>query len=112
AGVGSEFSYKNFSFNILFNGKKGGDVLSLSHGTMSASGGLKNTLAYRYEGVIREGVKLDNNGNYVPNDVRSDAASYWRGVYQRYNTETNTFDTSYIKLGEVRMAYNFPSSIL
>jgi outer membrane receptor protein involved in Fe transport len=112
AGVGSEFIYRNFSFNILFNGKKGGDVLSLTHGTLAETGGLIKTLPYRYEGVIGDGVKLDGNGNYVPNDIRIDAASYWRGIYNRANAETNTFDTSFIKLGEVRMAYKFPSSLL
>lgn len=112
AGIGSEFSYKNFRFNILFDGKKGGDVISLTHGTLAASGGLTKTLPYRYDGVVGEGVKLGDNGNYVPNDIRIDAPTYWRGVYRRFNAETNTFDTSFVKLRELRMAYSLPSNLL
>ena len=109
AGIGNELSYKNFSFSFLFDGRKGGDIYSLTHATMAASGGLTKTLPYRYEGVVGEGVMLNDDGNYVPNNVRIDAPTYWRGIYRRFNAETNTIDASFIKLREVRIAYNLPA---
>ena len=112
AGFGSEFSYKGLSFSFLFDGRMGGKVFSLSHATMSASGGLKKTLPYRYDGVVGDGVMLDDNGEYVPNNVKIDAPTYWRGMYRRYNAETNTLDASFLKLREMRLEYALPTKWL
>ncbi len=112
AGIGTEVAFRNWSLNVLFDGRKGGKVYSLAHATMMASGGLKETLNYRYEGVIGDGVMLDESGNYVPNTVRIDAPTYWRGIYRRFNAETNTLDASFIKLRELRLEYNLSPAFL
>jgi len=112
AGIGNEFSYKNFSLSFLFDGRKGGDIYSLTHATTAASGGFKKTLPHRYDGVVGDGVMLNDNGVYVPNTVRIDAPTYWRGIYRRFNAETNTIDASFIKLREFRLAYTLPASFL
>jgi TonB-linked SusC/RagA family outer membrane protein len=111
-GVMNSFRFANFNLNILFDGKIGGTIYSLTHATGSEAGSLDNTLPGREEGLIGDGVKLDSDGKYVPNDVRVPAYTYYRDHLNRVNAETNSFDATYFKLRELSFGYSLPSNLL
>ncbi len=67
-------------------------------------------------GVVGPGVKYDAEGNLVPNDVpvpsRDYFYAYFGNGFQRDNIEASVFDASFVKLREVRLAYQFPTKVL
>ena len=53
------------------------------------------------------------NGSYRPNDVPvASMQHYWSQLDNTISPENNTFDASYVKLREVRIAYNFPKRLV
>src|SRR5699024_1772392 len=65
----------------------------------------------RYNGIIGNGVVLNQDGTYSPNTQLTDARSYYYTHFHRDNLESNTFSTDYIKLREMRIDYTIPSEI-
>lgn len=107
-GVFNEFVYKNFRFNFLLDGQKGGMIYSQSHHKMMEQGKLKSTIPGREEGfIIGDGVVESGNG-YVPNTKQVTVGDYYADFYRRANIESNTFDASFLKLREVRLEYTLP----
>ncbi|WP_460687516.1 SusC/RagA family TonB-linked outer membrane protein [Niabella aquatica] len=111
-GWGNEFGYKNFRFNFLFDGQWGGVGYSLTHAVLIEEGKLKKTIPGRYNGIIGDGVVDNGNGNYTPNKIVVDAASYYGAHFTRDNLESNTFSTDFIKLREVRIEYALPARMV
>ncbi len=82
-------------------------------------GKLTNTLEGRYDGIVAPGVNIvgtDSDGNAVcrPNGtVTSNIYSYYQ-TYKasRYNFEEYIYDSSYLKLKEIRIEYRFPDSLM
>ncbi len=111
--AGSEFKYKNFRFNFLFDGQFGAVAYSLTHAVLMEEGKLKKTLPGRYNGIVGQGVVLDATGKYVPNTtVATNIQSYYDAHFNRDNVEANTFSTDFIKLREVRADYTIPASLI
>jgi TonB-linked SusC/RagA family outer membrane protein len=108
ASVGNEFTYKNFRFNILFDGQFGGKAYSLTNAIGMENGKLAATLPGRYNGLIGKGVKMVD-GKYVPNDIIAENIWTYYGQYGRENLEANVFRTDFIKLREARIDYRFPA---
>ena len=132
--------YKNWSFAMQWDGKVGGKTYSQSHHKMCEQGHIKETLNGRkpgtslyldindpdvlalfkaqkitpIEGVycIAPGVVDNGDGTYSPNQKIVTLESYYKEYYRIGNVETNTFDTSYLKLREVRIDYNLPKKWL
>lgn len=112
-GFSNSLKYKNLTFNFTFEGQYGGQVYSLSHAVLAYSGKLTNSLEGRYDGLVGQGVMLNAEGQYVKNTaVADDLQRYYGLLYRRENTENNTFDTSFIKLREVRLEYSLPKKWL
>ena len=67
----------------------------------------------RYDGLVHPGVNVSADGVYSPNStITTDAVDYYNTViYPRGNTESNVFDTSYLKLKELRVEYLLPRSL-
>ena len=113
SGLYNSIKYKNFTFNFTFDAQYGGQIYSLSHSILSYSGKLTNSLDGRYDGIVGDGVMMNADGQYVKNTVVADDMRQYYGIlYKRENTEYNTFDTSFIKLREVKLEYKFPSKLL
>lgn len=111
-GIFNEFVYKNFRFNFLIDGQKGGMIYSQTHHKMMEQGKLKKTLPGREEGfIIGDGVVEDASG-YKPNTKKVTVGAYYGDYYRRANVESNTFDASFLKLREVRLEYNIPKKVL
>jgi len=111
-GIGSQFNYKNFGFSFLFDGQFGGVGYSLTHAVLMEEGKLKKTLPGRYNGIIGNGVVLNDDGSYSKNTTVATAANYYRAHFTRDNLESNTFSTDFIKFREARIDYTLPPSVL
>jgi Outer membrane receptor proteins, mostly Fe transport len=136
AGLYNEFSYKNFTLSILLDGQVGGKMYSHSHHKMTEQGKLAHTLNGRLPGteyymskddpriaeaglspqdgmyMIAPGVVRNADGTYSKNTKVVTVESYYKEYYRMANVETNTFDTSFLKLREMRLEYKLPGSTL
>src|SRR5690606_23091221 len=83
---GNRFKYKQFSFNILFDGQFGGKAYSLTHAVGMEEGKLKNTIPGRYNGIIGNGVIEDADGSFRQNDV---VATNIRDYYYKHFNRDN-----------------------
>jgi hypothetical protein len=112
-GFLNEFSYKNFRFSVLVDGQYGGIIYSQTHHKMMEQGKLKSTLPGREEGfIIGDGVVLNADGTYSPNETKVIPAAYYAEYYRRANIESNSFDASFLKLRETRIEYTLPPALL
>ncbi len=117
AGMTHTFSYKNISLNMTFSAQWGGNTFSVTNFALSYQGKLKNSLAGRYDGLVHPGVNAVDNGSgnvtYAKNEtVTKDISTYYnKYVWVRDNTRNNTFDTSFLKLKEVRLNYGLPDNL-
>ncbi|MCX8522972.1 SusC/RagA family TonB-linked outer membrane protein [Chryseobacterium formosus] len=114
AGIQNEFKYKNFTVSFSFDGQYKGMAYSQSHHKMSEQGKLGHTLAGRDNPgglIIGNGVVQNPDGSFSPNTKGILASAYYADYYRRANVETNTFDTSFIKLRDARIAYTFPKNV-
>ncbi len=113
-GIYNTFTYKGFKLGFLFDIRVGGEIYSRTNVIGNEAGQLEQSLPGRENGYVGEGVMLDSDGNFVPNDVNIPAERYWGGgsFYRRANVENSTFDASFTKLREVQLGYVFPNRIL
>ncbi|MFC3197568.1 SusC/RagA family TonB-linked outer membrane protein [Parapedobacter deserti] len=112
AGIKNTLNYKTWSLGFLFDGRLGGTIYSFTHVTGTEAGSLSNTLPGREEGIVGDGVVLNDDGTYSPNTERVSAYAYYRGFYRRPNVESNSFDASFIKLRELTLGYRLPSKLI
>jgi hypothetical protein len=112
ASIGSEFSYRRFSFGFLFDGQFGGKAYSMTNGILTEGGKLTSTLPGRYNGMIGNGVKLQDDGSYVPNDVIAENIWTYYTQFGRDNVEANVFSTDFIKLREARIDFSLPDRLI
>ncbi len=130
-GLNNRFSYKNFSFSFLLDMKKGGSVFSLdqyygygtgiyanSVGNNDLGNPVRNTLADG-GGVILNGVMANpaytpTNGaaQYITNTTRLDKSESSQVLGTDPPAAEFVYDAGFIKLREVAITYNFPSSLL
>ena len=120
-GLNNTFTYKNVALSFLIDAKHGGDVLSidmyygLATGLYQESAGL-NELGNPVRsdvadggGILLEGVNADG----AVNKTRLNMLDYPQAGTQTVGpTHRYVYDASYVKLREVLMTYNLPSSIL
>lgn len=113
ASIGNEFRYKQFRLNVLFDGQFGGVAYSLTHAVLAEEGKLTKTLPGRYNGIIGNGVIMNGDGSYRPNDVMAtNIQAYYNEHFKRDNVESNTFSTDFVKLREMRFDYVLPKGLL
>lgn len=109
----NEFIYRNFSMSFLFDGQYGGLVYSQTHHKMSEQGKLTHTLRGREDGfIVGEGVIDNGDGTYSANTKQVNLADYYADYYRRANVESNSFDATFIKLREFRLAFTVPANFL
>lgn len=115
AGLQNMFRYKNFSLSLSFDGQYGGMAYSQSHHKMSEQGKLTNTLPGRDNPngtIVGQGVVRNTDGSFSPNTKAVALHTYYGDYYRRANVETNSFDTSFIKLREANIAFQFPQEVV
>lgn len=114
-GFSTQLRYKNLSLGLVFTGQYGGHCYSVTNFSLSYQGKLTNSLEGRYDGLVVEGVHASTvNGvtTYSKNKTITPSAEVYYNTYvwNRNNTEENTFNTSFLKLKEVRLDYHIPAS--
>lgn len=103
-GWGNTLSYKNFNLYLLFSGRFGGEVLSMTqlvtdlYGVSERSGGAREN-----GGVAVNGV--DQNGNPIS---KVDAESWYRTTGGRQGiSEAGVYDATVVKLRSLSLGYTF-----
>lgn len=136
AGLHNEFSYKNVKFSFSIDGQWKGIAFSQSHHKLTELGKLKHTLNGRLPGthyymdasdpriaaagltplsgvyMIGDGVIDNGDGTYRKNDKVVTCERWYYNYYRLANVEENSFDTSFLKLRELRLEYAFPKTLL
>lgn len=113
-GFNNKFSYKGFSANLLVDWRYGGVITSRIKALGSTAGVLEETLVGREEGIIGQGIKnagTPENPNYIANDVRVAASTYYNAYYDRGNEAIPIYSASYVKLRQVGIYYAFNQSV-
>jgi hypothetical protein len=112
-GINNSFSYKGFDFNFLVDIRKGGVINSQTVSIVRGSGLAAETAVNDRTPFIDPGVIRNADGTFRPNDKTvASVQQYWSQLDNSVSPENNIFDGSYSKLREVRLAYNFPKSLV
>jgi TonB-linked SusC/RagA family outer membrane protein len=140
AGVYNTFTYNKLSFGFLFDGSFGGKIFSRTHALMNTAGGITNNndpnlpissldgreiydISYDTDGapvydlidaggVVGPGVDIDGGENTTSVSPRDYFYAYYGNGFRRDNIESALFDATYVKLREVRIAYQFDNEAL
>jgi len=111
--MGHQFRYKQFSMSFLVDAQYGAVGYSLTAAVLAEQGKTTNTLPGRYNGIIGNGVIMNTDGTYRPNDVvAQDISTYYNAHYGRDNVEGATYSTDFIKLREARLDYSLSPKML
>ena len=104
----NSFSFKGFTLSAMMEYRHKGDIFSNTVTATLARGVTKDPVIDRELTFIMPGVKEDG----TPNDRQITAADYFFSGYQGATNLPNVFDGSMIRLREVSLAYQVPSSLM
>lgn len=109
-GWANQFKFGSFSLNTLLDVRRGGKIYSVTNMFGEYAGVLESSLRGREEdwdkpGVLFEGIDIATG---QPNTRRVSAETFFHGLFRF--TERYVYDASYVKLRELRVSYDLPSS--
>ena len=109
AGITNSISYKGLQLGFLIDMQDGGVYYGRGFQTALYAGTPIETIAnnQREVGVVLEGVHADG----TVNDINLDSQTYNR-LKRRTPGDHTTFDASFVKLREISLGYNLPSSVV
>lgn len=109
AGLYSSLTYKSFNLSFLLDMQNGGVIFLRGYQTALYAGTMEVTAAngIRENGIVLEGVWEDG----TPNDIVLDAKNYSR-LQRRTPGDHTVFDASFVKLREVSIGYDLPSTLV
>jgi TonB-linked SusC/RagA family outer membrane protein len=109
ASINNEFSYKNLSFSFLIDGRKGGEMFSVTKWFGEYSGIAESTVkgGIRENGLIMDGIDV-NTG--LKNAVKIDPQDWYGNDIWQF-VEPGVIDGSFVKLREVVFGYRVPLKI-
>ena len=107
-GFSNEFRYKDFSLDILVDGKFGNSIFSVMEVYATRLGLMKSTLAGRENGLLLEGVTKTGDKYSYTVPVANLRAAYYNS--QNRYTELFVHDASFVKLRQVILSYRLPVS--
>lgn len=111
-GLLNTFRYKNINLKILIDGQIGGEAFNWTSSELAAYGSLEQTLEGR-DGMILDAVAntgTSDNPVYEKNTAEISSHDYWaklQGI-----PAAHVEDLTNIRLREVTLSYNLPSSLL
>lgn len=113
----NSFSYKGLTLNVMMEYRHKGAIYSTTVPSTLARGVTKDPVVDRELSFIMPGVRqngVDDMGEpiYIPNDQQITASDYFFGGYHLGADEANVFDGSTIRLREVSLAYQLPSTLI
>lgn len=104
----NSFSYKGFTLNAMLEYRHKGAVFSNTVTATLARGVTKDPVVDREFAFIMPGVKEDG----TPNDIMITASDYFFSGYQGATDEPNVFDGSMVRLRELSLGYELPSTLM
>jgi len=123
--LGSNFRWKNFRFNFLFEWKEGGDKYSWQRYILNRMGQSDYTMQFRdgengehlFDGVMEN---PDNPGQYIPNTQVADFSPESNTGYRYFNwtsrgrrtAENLLQDASWVKLRNIGVSYDVAGHFL
>ena len=114
-GIGNNFSYKGFNFSFQVDARFGGQIYSGTNNAMQLAGNADATAP----GGVRNDFVVDGvvaNGNsYAVNEKAISQQRYWETISSTGNLgiiEANIYDASNIRVRNMQLNYNVPSSFL
>lgn len=114
-GLNTSLRFKGLTLSAMFSYQWGGNRFSVTHGILSYQGKLKNSLYGRYDGFVAKGVNVvdPETGEYQLNEtITSNVYTYYQArTLDRYNGRAHTFNTSFLKLKELRLDYSLPEAL-
>lgn len=113
-GLTTRLRYRNLTLSMVFTAAYGGHCFSVTNFSLSYQGKLKNSLEGRHDGLVVEGVRMGADGSYSKNTtIVPNIETYYNAyVWNRNNTEENTFSTSFLKFKELRLDYRLSPRLL
>lgn len=108
-GITNNFSYKGIGLSFLFDSQQGGQIVSFTLASLKGSGALKETAVDREKPRIIDGVFLNADGSYTPNNIQIDAQNYFN---QGLQTDLNVYGATVYRLREASLSYSLPKSLL
>jgi TonB-linked SusC/RagA family outer membrane protein len=121
-GLSNNFSFKNFSLNVLFDWKQGGDIFSSTVGNMISRGVTRDTEDREFV-IVAPGVLGDINtlkplfgadGKIIRNNVAITYEDHFfnNGMGPGGVAEGSVLDATVLRLREVSLSYELPKSLL
>lgn len=132
ASLGNSLTYKDFSFNFLFDMQMGGQIFSLDMWYGMATGLYPETAegnerdpivgevdngdgTYSYDpesgGILLDGV-VEYNGEYIKNTKRIWGDDYYADGEATSPNARYIYDATYVKLREISFSYQLPKKYL
>jgi outer membrane receptor protein involved in Fe transport len=108
-GVTNTFNYKGIGLSFLFDSQQGGQLVSFTVASLKGAGALKETAVDREKPRIIDGVFLNADGSYTPNNIQIDAQNYFN---QGLQTDLNVYGATAYRLREASLSYALPKNIL
>jgi TonB-linked SusC/RagA family outer membrane protein len=111
-GLNSSFNYRGINLSFLLSGQYGGELYSLTNTFGKYSGMMDETVAgnIRQLYMIADGVRLNDEGVYVPNDVEISPVDFFASMFG--HGRAFVYDASFIKLREISLGYTLPRSLI
>ncbi|MBL7696818.1 MAG: SusC/RagA family TonB-linked outer membrane protein [Chitinophagaceae bacterium] len=104
-GITNSFTYQNFDFSFLVDGRFGGEMISASDAIMAADGTPQYTASHREAGSwLLPAVQEDGSKNATP----IDAETFWTTVSGAQPwSEEFVYDATNVRLRELSLGYRF-----
>lgn len=116
-GWTNTFSYKNFTFSFLIDGRFGGDIFSGTNRILQAYGVADVTAPNgQRENFVVDGVISDGKGGYTPSTISVTPQDYWTAIATSSGNlgigEANIYSATNIRLRNVSLNYSIPKAAL
>jgi TonB-linked SusC/RagA family outer membrane protein len=102
-GLTNTFTYKNWNFRFLIDGRFGGEIYSATSSYLDGAGVSERSLQYRDGGITIDAI---NEETGQQNDIQITAQQYW-GNYSDI-TSNYVYDQTNVRLREFALTYRLP----
>lgn len=109
-GIQNTLVYKGVSLRFLIDARIGGEVYSQTNAALMSSGVSEETLEYREDGILVDGVVLQPDDSYLANTTTISAQDYWTSVAGI--ASEHIYKQTNIRMREFALSYSLPSSII
>jgi TonB-linked SusC/RagA family outer membrane protein len=108
-GLSNTFSYRGINVSALISAQYGGSLYSLTSLFGKYSGMMQETVDgnIRQQWMIADGVRQDEGGGYVPNDIEVRPVDFFASMFG--HGRAFVYDASFVKLRELSVGYSLPN---